>query len=289
MPEVQQKSDRIILSTQNSSAEVLLYGATVLSWKVGGVEQLFLSKKAILDGSKAVRGGIPIVFPQFGPGALPQHGFARNQTFKFISSSDGKDSTVSATFELQSNAATRAVWDYEFTLRYTVTLTGSALKTVLHVINPVHVQKTFQFTSLLHTYFDLGQQLIEQARVGGLSGCQYKDKVKNGQLLTQDQSDITFNQEVDRVYVDGGKRDSLTIHLDKSSVEPHIIIQPFNFNDVVVWNPWADKAKAMSDFDDQEYKRMVCVEVGTVDKPVKLQPGQEWLAGQVLVAQKKSN
>lgn len=40
------------------------------------------------------------MFPQFGPGALPQHGFARNQTFKFISSSDGKDSTVSATFEL---------------------------------------------------------------------------------------------------------------------------------------------------------------------------------------------
>lgn len=92
--------------------------------------------------------------------------------------------------------------------------------------------------------------------------------MKNGQLLTQDQYDITFNQEVDRVYVDGGKRDSLTIHVDKSSVEPHIIIQPFNFNDVVVWNPWADKAKAMSDFDDQEYKRMVCVEVGTVDKPI---------------------
>ena len=50
------------------------YGATVLSWIVDGTEKLFLSSKAILDGTKAIRGGIPLVFPQFGPGVLQQHG-----------------------------------------------------------------------------------------------------------------------------------------------------------------------------------------------------------------------
>lgn len=46
------------------SIEVLLHGATVISWKsAGGQENLWLSSKAILDGSKPVRGGIPIVFP----------------------------------------------------------------------------------------------------------------------------------------------------------------------------------------------------------------------------------
>lgn len=45
------------------SVQVLLHGATVISWKSGGQENLFLSEKAILDGSKPVRGGIPVVFP----------------------------------------------------------------------------------------------------------------------------------------------------------------------------------------------------------------------------------
>lgn len=45
------------------SVTVQLYGATVTSWKANGQEQLFVSKKAHLDGSKPIRGGIPLVFP----------------------------------------------------------------------------------------------------------------------------------------------------------------------------------------------------------------------------------
>ena len=33
----------------------------------------------------------------------------------------------------------------------------------------------------------------------------------------------------------------------------------------------------MSDFGDDEYKRMVCVESGAIEKPVTLKPGEEWL------------
>lgn len=81
---------------QGATAEILLFGATVISWKTaekGGsrdpIERLFLSSKAALDGSKAVRGGIPVVFPCFGPpehpdhSKLPQHGFARNELWAF--------------------------------------------------------------------------------------------------------------------------------------------------------------------------------------------------------------
>lgn len=46
------------------SVSILLYGATVLSWKdAQGREKLWLSEGAKLDGSKAVRGGVPLVFP----------------------------------------------------------------------------------------------------------------------------------------------------------------------------------------------------------------------------------
>jgi glucose-6-phosphate 1-epimerase len=75
-----------------------LFGATVISWKATEksgpgepIERLFVSSKAALDGSKAVRGGIPVVFPCFGPpehpdhSKLPQHGFARNEFWAFDS------------------------------------------------------------------------------------------------------------------------------------------------------------------------------------------------------------
>ena len=50
------------------SVKVLLHGATVTSWKDGsGDEKLWLSEGAVLDGSAAVRGGIPVVFPVCRP------------------------------------------------------------------------------------------------------------------------------------------------------------------------------------------------------------------------------
>ena len=62
---ISQDSSRVTASLPTGeSIEVLLYGATVTSWKsASGRDNLFLSSKAALDGSKAVRGGIPLVFP----------------------------------------------------------------------------------------------------------------------------------------------------------------------------------------------------------------------------------
>lgn len=71
---VSHSSDTTTLSLPNSSVKIHHYGATILSWTVDGKEQLFLSSKAVLNGTKAIRGGIPLVFPQFGPGVLTQHG-----------------------------------------------------------------------------------------------------------------------------------------------------------------------------------------------------------------------
>ncbi len=83
------KTVKLELPKSQASAEIYLYGATVTSWKAaGGSERLFLSSKAALDGSAAIRGGIPIVFPVFGPPSqhsdapevvktLDKHGFAR--------------------------------------------------------------------------------------------------------------------------------------------------------------------------------------------------------------------
>ena len=149
------------------SVTVYLYGATVTSWKTAnGNEQLFLSTAAILDGSKPIRGGIPIVFPVFGPppknhatSHLPQHGFARNNYWEFLGKSSSEslgrkaDDSVKLDFGLSSSMLAEGScknWPYQFGLVYSVTLSKGKLECQLHVQNKG--DKAFEFQSLFHTY-----------------------------------------------------------------------------------------------------------------------------------------
>lgn len=150
------------------SIQVYLYGATVTSWKTAdGTERLFLSKAAILDGSKPIRGGIPLVFPVFGPppknhatAALPQHGFARNSVWEFLgkstseSMSSKSDENVKLDFGLSSTMLSDKVqksWPYEFGLVYSVTLSRGQLECSMHVQNKG--DQAFDFHVLFHSYF----------------------------------------------------------------------------------------------------------------------------------------
>lgn len=154
------------------SVDILLYGATIVSWKdATGKEKLFLSDKAALDGSKAVRGGIPLVFPVFGKApdhaataALPQHGFARTSRWEFLgrSTSEGSgtrdglggDSSVKLDFGLsQSNLTeeSKKAWPHAFGLIYSVTLGREGLTTSIVVRN--EGESAWDFQLLLHTYF----------------------------------------------------------------------------------------------------------------------------------------
>lgn len=178
------------------SVTVLLHGATVTSWKgADGTENLWLSDKAILDGSKPVRGGVPVVFPVcttdchcrrgdpeltcipkvFGPppknhatSTLPQHGFARNTRWEFLGKSTsegetvkGADDSVKLDFGLYSTAlpeAAKKAWPYDFGVVYSVTLSKEGLQTVVNVRN--EGKESFEFQFLLHTYLRVKVRLI---------------------------------------------------------------------------------------------------------------------------------
>jgi glucose-6-phosphate 1-epimerase len=165
-------SDNVLTARLPSgdSCVVNLYGATVTSWKTGnGAEQLFLSTAAALDGSKPIRGGIPLVFPVFGPppknhstSALPQHGFARNSYWEFLGKSSSEslskkaDDTVKLDFGLSTgmlDEASQKKWPYEFGLVYSVTLGKGKLECQMHVQNKG--AKAFEFQCLFHTYLQI--------------------------------------------------------------------------------------------------------------------------------------
>lgn len=296
--DISSDNSRVVAAlASGESVEILLHGATTISWKSHGRENLWLSENAVLDGSKPVRGGIPIVFPVFGPppsghptAALPQHGFARNSRWEFLGKSSSESGPISKSgngddcvkldfglFSSKLSPEARKAWGYDFGLIYSVTLGIDSLQTMLNVRN--EGDKAFEFQMLLHSYFRVKD--ISKTSLTGLLGTAYIDKVLDATTNTESSSSLSITGEVDRVYQKIGQ-DTTTIIEDS---QPRLDIVRDNLSDTVVWNPWREKAKAMSDFaPDDGFKSMVCVEVGSVRAWQMLEGGETFEAGQILKA-----
>ncbi|KAL2827425.1 class II aldolase/adducin N-terminal [Aspergillus cavernicola] len=277
------------------SVTVHRYGATVISWKLAnGEEQLWLSDAAALDGSKPIRGGIPVVFPVFGPPPqnhkttpLPQHGFARNTVWEFLGKSSSESSTTSTSsdeavkldFGLSSSMLSpefQEKWPYDFGLVYSVTLSREGLGTSLQVQN--NGTENFEFQVLLHTYFAIDD--ISSISVSGLQGKSYIDKTQNASEHTESSSSISITAETDRIYKSLDPSVPLTI---SSSSGDLFSITRDGLTDAVVWNPWISKAQSMGDFSpDDGYKKMICVEAGAVNGWQVLEAGENWEGGQAI-------
>ncbi|KAK2752560.1 hypothetical protein FQN55_006673 [Onygenales sp. PD_40] len=275
------------------SVAVNLYGATVVSWKLAnGEEQLFLSEKAALDGSKPIRGGIPLVFPVFGPpppnhatSTLPQHGFARNSYWGFLGKSTSESEnggSVKLDFGLSTSMLDdkfKKDWPHEFGLVYSVTLSKGSLTTSLQVQNKGS-ESPFEFQVLLHSYFRVED--ITKIRIQNLQSKTYVDKVRNASTHTETSPALAITQETDRVYqsLDPAVPIIVSNADDNSTI---FSITREGLNDVVVWNPWIEKAKGMGDFaPDDGYKNMICVEAGSVVGWQTLEAGDSWEGGQTI-------
>ncbi|KAI1374282.1 galactose mutarotase-like protein [Hypoxylon crocopeplum] len=274
------------------SVEVLLYGATVISWKNRfGIDRLWLSDAAKLDGSKAVRGGIPLVFPVFGTAPdhaatskLPQHGFARNSRWEFLGKSSSEsaglsDSSVKLDFGLSSNTLSeeaRSMWPYTFSIIYSVTLTPENLSTSIVVTNDGN--QPIEFQVLMHTYLRIED--ISKIQVTGLEDSDYIDKVDAAQTKKQSGA-VTIAGETDRVYTPvKGPSHPVEVVEDGEAV---FSIARDNLKDVVVWNPWTDKAAGMADFEPKAgFKNVLCVEAGSVNGWVTLDPSDAFEGAQTI-------
>ena len=254
-----------------STARISRHGAQVLSWiPAGGREQLFLSGLSPLDGSAPVRGGVPVIFPQFADyGPLPKHGFARDCEWRL----DGEAQEGSATLHIEDSAATRARWPHAFACRLTVSVGDARVAIALEIEN--RDATAFEFTVALHTYLRVHD--IDHARIEGLQGMRYRDRTMGDRVAVEEASTLAITGEVDRLYVDAPRRLLL--------VEPgrRLTIASEGFADVVVWNPWIEKARLLTDLPDDGYRSMLCIEPATVATPVRLAPGERWKGTQTLV------
>jgi glucose-6-phosphate 1-epimerase len=260
-----------------SSCTIHLHGATVTSWcDRGGRERLYLSPTAALDGSAPIRGGIPVCWPQFGPGPRwpKQHGFARRLPWAL---DEPNPAVPRAVLRLADTPETLSSdqFPYRFELMLTVELGDAGdLSVALSVRNAGDA--AFSFTVALHAYFSV--PAVSDVRIAGLSGLTYRDNA-DGLVEKVDGADtVVFAGEVDRCYV--GAPDEVV--LPSVGVTLHKSALP----ELVLWNPYVDKTRDLPDMPDDGWKEFVCVEPAVVYPAVELAPGAVYEAGVRLVADK---
>ncbi len=264
-----------LTTAAGARALVALQGAQVLSWSPpGGGERLYLSPRAVFDGSTPIRGGIPVCFPQFADlGPLPAHGFARTRRWTLATERSGDDFAL-VSLRLVDDDSTRTAWPHAFSAELSILIEDSRLDLELEIENPG--AEAFDFTAALHTY--LAVREVEESRIEGLHGFSYRDKTDANRIKRDSGDVLVIEAETDRVYHDVS-RPLLLREYDRS-----LGVNAEGFPDVVVWNPWVERSAAITDLPDDGFRRMLCIEAAAAREPVRLPGGETWSGRQTLVA-----
>lgn len=264
-----------LTSPDGARAIITLYGAQVVSWCTpAGQERLYLSERSPFGGGKPIRGGIPLVFPQFSTfGPLPRHGFARNLTWRLEQRHAGSE-FVGATLSLTDSAETRALWPHAFRAELTASIARNRLDVEFSVDNTGDAP--FSFTAALHTYLRLAH--IESTHLLGLQGCTYQDQTAEGVQRVENRPAIAIGEETDRIYF------TAPAEVELRQPDRSMTLLATNFPDLVVWNPWVERSAGIADLPPDGFKRMLCVEPAVIEQAVTLAPGGQWWGRQGLVA-----
>lgn len=249
------------------SALVADWGAHVLSWKVQGAEQLYLSPSAQLNAQAAIRGGVPVCWPQFadrGPGA--KHGWARQRLWVPDAPQHSGD-TLSQTWRLQHSADASAP---AHQLALTVALSPGVLHIELQVLSLA--TEPWAATGALHTYLRLAN--VHHARLSGW-GTDAPGWDSVAQIANHPPADGRVVGEIDRIDPCAG---ALTL----SDGPRRLRISQGGWADTVVWNPGPTKCAGLPDMPAGDERHMVCVEAAQALQPITLASGARWAGWQRL-------
>lgn len=295
-PTRQNESSLPLLVAQNDqcTATIALQGAQLLTFKnhataaVGSPETnlLWLSPTAIFKTGKAIRGGIPLCLPWFGPHnsdpAKPQHGFARNRPWSLIDAQPVNAGTTQLTWELlypdpqNPSELDNALFEGSFRVHLTMTL-SNVIELQLTVSNTG--TESFPLSWALHSYHPVAD--ISTAEVAGLDQCEYLDNTDWEDDLENDNrypavkcrkrqsGHVRFSGEVDRAYVSVPEKQQLI------SQKTRLSVTATNSHSAIIWNPGEEVATTMADIGAEHYRGFVCIERGnTADNTLSLPPGE---------------
>lgn len=263
----------IHIHNAHAQARISLYGGQVLSFQPHAhTDLLFLSEQALYQNGKAIRGGVPVCWPWFGPDpqalGRPNHGFARTRLWSLLATGHTPTGAARITLGLTDAPDTRALWPHAFELTLDITV-GTTLELGLTTRNTGTAP--FDITQALHTYLAVSDSA--QATVHGLDGCSYIDNATGAHgALRQQAGSVRFEAEVDRIYTGAPAELALvdsagarTLHLSSAGSQT-----------AVVWNPGATVAARLADLPSGGERHFVCVETANAANDViTVPPGGE--------------
>jgi glucose-6-phosphate 1-epimerase len=243
------------------------HGGQVLGWAPAGDDRdlLWLSPLARCGDGEAIRGGVPVIFPQFASrGPLPKHGFARDRAWELDTGSDGAP-VARVACRLRDDDRTRAVWTHRFTLTLVAEAAGPRLSMTLRVRNDG--TEPFTFTAALHTYLAVDGP---GALLHGLAGRQAEDNAAGGAARTLPAEPLPALGPLD-VAVPGA-RGPVRLEGKAGDVEVRCGDEG-GFDSLVVWNP--GEAHGLSDVPPDGAPQFLCVEPARL-RPVTVEPSGAW-------------
>ena len=247
----------IEIKNKSATALVSIYAAQVLSYQpIAATEDLlFLSDQSCYEPGKAIRGGIPICWPWFGPD--PQdiegmsHGFVRNDFWTVVDVSAPSSFETKVTLKFTSSNLN---WPYDYALELEVSI-GSELG--LELLTRNLGDQAFTITQAFHSYFKVGS--IDQVQILGLENAEYLDKCDEDSQKYQTEL-LTINAEVDRIY--NGLENTLII--EDAALKRRIEISSSSHKSTVVWNPWLIRSEELDDLAADSYQSFLCLETGNI-------------------------
>lgn len=265
------------LENNYGTINIYLQGAQLTSYSpVNGKEVIWLSESAYLLPNKPIRGGVPICWPWFGQhpvsNDLPQHGFARTSLFHLETINHNQQGDSDIVLKLESNEDTLQLWPYRFELYVCFNL-GKNL--TIRVITKNTGENQIPLTQAIHSYFKV--ENIFETQVSGFEQCHYFNKIAN-ETSKQNEKMLVVTEETDRIYYQNNAQVELK---DKNNT---LMLQHQGSDSTVIWNPWQTNAKSISDFDDDGYKQMICIESAMTQQNYKLQPGESHQLIQIINA-----
>lgn len=277
--EIHKQLIAIAVENKCARATVFLQGAQIAEYQRKGEQPLlWLSEENRYQQGTALRGGIPVCWPWFGdpkrnPDCLqsqlsadaPAHGFVRNRLWNLEQVDCSEPSVTRIVMSLDVHAD--AHWQHPARLELTFCI-GAELSLSLKTINTGATP--FWFTSAFHSYLALSE--IDSAYVTGLQQKSYLDTL-DGWKEKQDEDPVEINQEQDRIYPNVLQ----PVLLHDKGWQRQITLTGENAPDLVLWNPWIDKARRLSDFSADDYRSMLCLESARVlENACQVLPGESY-------------
>jgi len=263
--------DALKIEHPSFKATLLLQGAQLVEFRPQSRQfenVLWLSPSAQYKQGKPIRGGIPICWPWFGdldrnPAVIQDqvkqqtpasaHGFARSLPWE-IKSIHESCHHIEITLILTSNSASKELWPFDFELEATFTF-STKLELKLRTTNTGIY--SFCISQALHTY--LPTEDIDRSYIHNAHSLTYIDALDNWNKKQQ-AGKISFNSETDRLYFFDNSNYSLRLETPNQS----LLINNSNSQSAVIWNPWIEKSKRLSQFSPQDFKHMLCIETANV-------------------------